>query len=218
MMDNIDKFYTMCTLDGIVGHREGEASHGFIYTTDILTQARDFVEGIAAQFKSDLRTLCDYLISRTRTEKNLEILAVVFVCLRCFLSHSIVYHCKSLATKYAEKIKRSSEDVFQELLCLTLEDDGKNFLVWDFQDEICLTSRNQQGPYNPQKYEIFAMKLLRTYRPEASNRLSLKNWCRLMMTREKNVRDCLGWEPNTNEWLLMHPSQEYLMHGPYLNR
>ncbi|MBV6625920.1 MAG: hypothetical protein KI793_23810 [Rivularia sp. (in: Bacteria)] len=98
------------------------------------------------------------------------------LCLRCYLSHSIIKGCQILAGRSS-----SNYTLFSELLSYVLNDDGSTLIVLDNNNKTQLIlNENCHTQPIPKEGNFFSVDVLRTYNPNlfnSNNSESLDNWC-----------------------------------------
>ncbi|ASC72700.1 hypothetical protein XM38_036580 [Halomicronema hongdechloris C2206] len=123
------------------------------------------------------------------------------LCLRCYISPSILQACKDQASAFAGTANR--QDTFQKLLSAVLDDDGLTLWLFD-NEEYCLLNRSDKSQSEP--YRFFGADVLSGYNYQSPGRKSLSNWAYYVTRyheRLKTVLSEVGFQRLSN-WALMN--------------
>jgi hypothetical protein len=196
----------------VVGPREEGQSpqSNFAYTTKPMAVAQELYRQLELDWAtqsldshlSDLAKKVD--CTSIEIMQEIPLSAKALTIMRCRIAYWIVENCRSLASKFSNStISPHRPQLIQDLLLCVLEDDGKQFFMWNPHTQTYYISPCGKK-YQSQQYEMFWMKVAKTYNPNAIRSKSLKNWIYLLLERQSEVRECLGWDSHSDEWLFMN--------------
>lgn len=129
--------------------------------------------------------------------------ALAGLCLRCYVSHSIVKGCEIIASKTADK------KLLQNLLPYALNDDGNTFIVVgsDAKTQLIVQKSGELQPI-PKAGNFVSIEVISSYNPQLSNSKkseSLDNWCIRRIKQNKDLQKLLleygVWVPSN--WSLL---------------
>ena len=105
---------------------------------------------------------------------TIENRALAGLCLRCYVSHTILIACRKIAA-YKPGNERPFIDV--DLFPFVLNDDGKTFIVLDRdgKNQIMLDG-NGESRLLEKEGRFFSVEIIRTYNPELNKSQKLDNW------------------------------------------
>jgi hypothetical protein len=123
------------------------------------------------------------------------------LCLRCYISESILKACKKLAYLFGNQMQFTYRDLLPFVLndngetLILIADDGKTQLIWDDNDETRVAS-----------YSFFSVKVLQTYQPNAKSKVSLDRWVYLQTKQNSEIKSFLsefGFQ-HLSDWALLN--------------
>lgn len=123
------------------------------------------------------------------------------LCLRCYVSEPILRACQKIASLFAG----NQQFTYQDLLPFVLNDDGQALILLDPEHKTQL-KLNQAGKTQPTTYKIFAVEVLRTYKPNAPSSMSLNNWAFLQTKQHPELKHFLsefGFQ-HLSDWALLN--------------
>jgi hypothetical protein len=123
------------------------------------------------------------------------------LCLRCYISPSILKSCIEQASRFAGTADRHT--IFLDLLSEILDDDGEtSFLLSDGEWYVLDEAGNRQ----PATYRCFSMEILGQYDYQSPNRKSLANWAYYVTSRHERLKSVLkqGGFQRLSNWALMN--------------
>ena len=100
--------------------------------------------------------------------------ALAGLCLRCYVSHSILIACRKIAA-YKPGHERPFIDI--DLFPFVLNDDGKTLIVLDTDGKNqIIVDGNGESRILEKEAKFFSVEIIRTYNPELSKSQKLDNW------------------------------------------
>ncbi|NEO14752.1 MULTISPECIES: hypothetical protein [unclassified Moorena] len=155
---------------------------------------------LSAQWERDIQ---DLLLSWFRAEPSTvetTSQALAGLCLRCYVSSSILKACKTLASQFCLDYRLT----YRELLSYVLNDDGKTPIILDSDGKTQLVL-NQQGQIKRGLGQFFTIDVLASYRLNSSDRLSLDNWAYRKTKQHPDIKRCLAEQglPLSSNWSLL---------------
>ena len=119
--------------------------------------------------------------------------ALAGLCLRCYVSHTILITCKQIPHIY----NVSAENLFNytDFLGLVLNDDGRALMIVDSEGTTQYTLSNHDGTTGAiaKGGELFSVEMLRKFNPNLDNHESLDNWTRRLTLHNENIKSFL-WQ------------------------
>ena len=182
------------------------------YQCSVVPTAQEFVEKLLdpktrspgstaiAPLPQDAQTI---LFSQFRTHNPTIALpdrAQAGLCLRCYVSEPILKACQKIASLFAG----DKSFTYQDLLPFVLNDDGKALVVLDADGNTQLKLDN--GGVQSATYKIFAVEVLRTYKPNSQASMSLDNWAFLQTKQHAELKNFLsefGFQ-HLSDWALLN--------------
>ena len=128
------------------------------------------------------------LYSKFITNKScddIRTIANAGLCLRSYISYSIVAACKILASRFAA----TGQLTYRDLLPYVLNDDGGMQVVLGQDGEQLVLHRN--GKLEKTEYQLFSVEMLRKFNPSAGRISSLDNWVHLQIRQNKDLKNFL---------------------------
>lgn len=126
--------------------------------------------------------------------------ALAGLCLRCYISQSILIACKKLASRFDNQCL-----TYHELLPFVLDDDGQTLILLDSDGKNQLIL-NGTGEPRPASYHFFSVEVLGTYRLNSEPKLNLNNWVHRKVRQSQDIREFLsqrGFNRSTS-WALLN--------------
>lgn len=119
--------------------------------------------------------------------------AIAGLCLRCYVSETILIACKKITHTYKPEVKEGLF-TFIDLLPFVLNDDGKALVILDGTGQT-QEILNHDGTSRPiaKEGEFFSVEILRKFNPNLSSSESLDNWTWRLTKQNQNLRLFL-WE------------------------
>ncbi|NJN39344.1 MAG: hypothetical protein HC790_12555 [Acaryochloridaceae cyanobacterium CSU_3_4] len=127
------------------------------------------------------------------------------LCLRCYVSDSILNACRKIDNLFAGQ----KCFTYQDLLPFTLNDDGETLMLLGDDDKTQL-ALDENGETRAVEYKFFSLKILQTFKPDPSNALSLKNWVYLQTKQNNEIKNFLaefGFK-NLSDWALLNRAKQ----------
>ena len=118
---------------------------------------------------------------------ELSNLAKAGLCLRCYVSHTILRACKKLANLFCA----TGQFTYRDLLPYVLNDDGSLQIVLDPNREIQLVLTNKGETQNTQ-YRLFAVEVLQKFNPNAQPEANLDKWVYYQTRQNKELKGFLS--------------------------
>jgi hypothetical protein len=109
------------------------------------------------------------------------------LCLRCYVSESILTACKQLASRFSD----GSNFTYDELLPFVLNDDGQTPVILDGAGKTQLVL-DERGDTQKTDYVFFTVEVLRTFEPNRQSRLSLENWTYCQTKQNPELKNFLS--------------------------
>lgn len=123
------------------------------------------------------------------------------LCLRCHVSYPILKACQTLASLFAG----DKQFTYRDLLPFVLNDDGKALIILDDGANTQL-KLDDSGKTQPTAYKIFAVEVLRTYKPNNQSSMRLDNWAFLQTKQHPELKAFLaefGFQ-HLSDWALLN--------------
>ncbi len=145
-----------------------------------------FSEYIALPNKDIIATLNAYFNPKI-SAVDLNNRAKATFCLRCYVSHSIVYACKKIDNLFAEDLSFT----YRDLLPFVLNDDGITAIA-AHQDGKTQLILDADGTTKIATYRIFAVDILQSYKQDSKPAMSLENWTYLRTKQNQELKKFLS--------------------------
>ncbi len=144
-----------------------------------ITTAKEFYHQI--QMHSSSITEIDFLLTSFRGNS-----APAGLCLRCYISYSILKACKRLSVLFSSNYNFSDRD----LLPFVLNDDGQRevILADDHKTQVIV---DRDGNKQPSQYKLFTVDILASYKSDDSS-MSLANWAFLQTKQNNELKQFLA--------------------------
>jgi len=128
-----------------------------------------------------------------RSASDIRERALAGLCLRCYVSQSIVTSCREIAWLYDPE---SSLSLFEDLLSFVLDDDGKTLIILDdeYENQLKLTNNNIFITPLLYSYKLFTVEIWRTFF-KPGNRIDYsisKNWIKKKILSHPEIKDLLS--------------------------
>ena len=123
------------------------------------------------------------------------------LCLRCYVSHSILSTCKKIAYMFGAQ----THFTYQDLLPFVLDDDGKTLIIVDKDGKTQLIL-DDKGKARTTTYKFFSVKILQSFKPASQSTMSLDNWAYLQTKQNpelKNFLSAFGFQ-SLSDWALLN--------------
>lgn len=123
------------------------------------------------------------------------------LCLRCYVSDSILKTCKKIAYVFGAQ----KQFIYQDLLPFVLDDDGKTLIIVDKDGKTQLII-DDNGEARTTAYKFFSVKVLQSFKPNSQSSMSLDNWAYLQTKQNPELKDFLsafGFQ-NLSDWALLN--------------
>lgn len=171
------------------------------YQSHPLLIAQSYFEQQLQQFSQTSEDTA--LLSQFREDKELSIFdrAYAGLCLRCAVSYPILKACKKLENLFGG----NRIFTYRDLLPFVLNDDGERLILLD-DDGKTQVVISRSGEVHRVAFKTFAIEILRTFKANAINRMSLDNWAYLQTKQNANLRAYLsefGFQ-NLSDWALLN--------------
>ncbi|HTL89321.1 MAG TPA: hypothetical protein VL134_07960 [Leptolyngbya sp.] len=141
------------------------------------------------------------LLSQFRESLDVLDRAQAGLCLRCSVSDPILKACKKLENLFGG----DRSFTYRDLLPFVLNDDGKRLILLD-DDGKTQVVISRSGEACRIAFKTFAVEILRTFKANALNRMSLNNWAYLQTKQNAELRAYLsefGFQ-NLSDWALLN--------------
>ena len=132
---------------------------------------------------------------------ELSSLAKAGLCLRCYVSYSILRACKKLANLFYG----TGQFTYRDLLPYVLNDDGSLQIILDRNGEVqrILT---EEGEIQSIEYQLFTVEVLQKFNPHAQLEASLDQWVYYQTRQNKDLKDFLSEQGlcTLSDWALLN--------------
>lgn len=137
---------------------------------------------------------------------DLQSQAKAGLCLRVYVSYTILSACKLLANKFSA----SGQLTYKDLLPYVLNDDGEMQVVLD-QDPKKQWIINHHGKLEQSSYNLFSVEVLRKFNPTAQSAVSLENWVHLQTRQNQELKKVLSeWGfYKLSDWALLNRARQH---------
>ncbi|UKO95942.1 hypothetical protein [Nostoc sp. UHCC 0870] len=114
--------------------------------------------------------------------------AIAGLCLRCYISKTILVACKKIASIYKSEVEALLFS-YLDFLPFVLNDDGKSLVIFDSQEQT-QQRLNNDGTTQPlaKEAEFFTVEVLRKFNPKLNSTESLDNWTWRLTKQNQNLR------------------------------
>lgn len=114
--------------------------------------------------------------------------AIAGLCLRCYISKTILVACKKIARTYKSQVEALLFS-YIDFLPFVLNDDGKSLVIFDSQEQIQQRLNNDDTTEPLAKEaEFFTVEILRKFNPKLNSSESLDNWAWRLTKQNQNLR------------------------------
>lgn len=167
-----------------------------------LTIAQEFVTSLASEVGDN--NLQDTLLSFFKDDNpcvNAINRALAGLCLRCYISNSILKECKRIDYLFSGNKQFS----YQDLLQFVLNDDGQELIILD-KDKTTQLIVDKNNQTKRSTYNLFSVKVLQSFNTDLESRMSLDNWAYLQTKQNselKNFLSELGLK-HLSDWTLLN--------------
>lgn len=196
-MNAASKFWTICQLS-LSGEGRGYELRSIPLAQTFLE--KEYSNSLSIQNKNIQAMLLSQFYS-TELECDLTKRAHAGLCLRCSISYPILKACQTIDSLFAG----NKQFTYQDLLPFVLNDDGKALAILDAEGKKQL-NLNEDGKTQSATYKIFAVEVLRTYKPCSPARMSLDNWAFLQTKQHPELKQFLsefGFQ-HLSDWALLN--------------
>ena len=181
--------------------RISPSSQGVGYKNCLVSTAQEFVQkNYGCQNGEIQAALLSYFHGK---DSNVDATsrAQAGLCLRCYVSDSILKICKKIAYVFGAQ----KQFIYQDLLPFVLDDDGKNLIIVDNDGKTQLIL-DDNGEARTSAYKFFSIKVLQSYKHNSHYSMSLDNWVYLQTKQNSEIKDFLskfGFQ-NLSDWALLN--------------
>ena len=196
-MDASSKYWTICQIS-LAHERTG-------YEHRLIPPAQEFFQrqfSAVSNFQSrDIQIALFTRFQARKTDSDVTSRAQAGLCLRCHVSYPILKACQTIENSFAG----DKPFTYRDLLPFVLNDDGKALVILDDEGTTQL-KLNSVGETQPATYKLFAMEVLRTYKPNAPTSMSLENWVFLQTKQHPELKNFLsefGFQP-LSDWAMLN--------------
>lgn len=191
------KYWTICQIS-LTREKAG-------YERRLLPSAQAFFQQLFSNFAhAQSGAIQTTLLSRfhsINSKKELISRAQAGLCLRCNISYSILKACQTIESRFTG----DKQFTYRDLLPFVLNDDGKALILLDPEKSIQLTV-DDAGEAQPSSFKVFAVEVLRTYKPSPQASKSLENWAFLQTKQHSELRAFLtefGFK-HLSDWAMLN--------------
>ena len=183
------------------------ASEKLGYKNCVIPAAQEFARNhiSIAQDEAVQSTLLSYFHAQSATVTTL-IQAQAGLCLRCYMSASILKACHTLDHLFGS----DKSFTYRDLLPFVLNDDGKTLVILDRDRKTQLVVMGDESP-QVSTYQFFSVEVLRTFKSEAQSSLSLDNWTYLRTKQNVELKRFLaefGFQ-HLSDWALLNRARPH---------
>ena len=192
-MDPLSKYWEILRID--------PGSDGYGYKQQLLPLAKEFFEIEYSHLLSDLEVRLPLSAHQHRAIQvslhtqfcngaaltELANLAKVGLCLRCYVSHVILWACKKLANQFCA----TGRFTYRDLLPYVLNDDGSLQIVLDRDRDVQLVL-TQGGELQNAEYRLFTVEVLRKFNSNAQLEASLDQWVYYQTKQNTDLKNFLS--------------------------
>lgn len=177
------------------------SSEGVGYKNCLVSTAQEFIQKNYACQTGDIQaTLISYFHGK-KYNVDATSRAQAGLCLRCYVSESILKSCKKIAYVFSAQ----KHFIYQELLPFVLDDDGETLIIVDKDGKTQLIL-DDNGEARTTAYNFFSVKVLQSFKPNSNSSMSLDNWTYLQTKQNPELKDFLsefGFQ-NLSDWALLN--------------
>jgi len=158
------------------------------YKQYVLPQAQDFFhQRIEYSQNADIQAalLSDFYAEKTGIDTISR--AKAGLCLRCYVSDSIVKACQKIDNLFGGEKSFS----YQDLLPFVLNDDGQTLVILD-RDRNTQLVVDEKGAVQTTAYKFFTVEVLRKFKHNVQSSMSLDNWAYLQTKQNPELKDFLS--------------------------
>jgi hypothetical protein len=192
--------------------------HG--YDCRLVPPAQEFLQREAFQLQRLEKKILIDLLSYFKTPAvDVFDRAGAGLCLRCYVSEPILMACRKIDRLFGDNQSFN----YRDLLPFVLNDDGKTLMVLD-PDGQTILALDAFGVAQAKTYQCFSLQILRSFRPNDQNSMSLDNWAYLQTKQNSDLKNFLsefGFQ-QLSDWALLNrarskqlaqlsPSDRYLI-------
>ncbi|NJO80551.1 MAG: hypothetical protein HC827_19960 [Cyanobacteria bacterium RM1_2_2] len=183
------------------------ASEKLGYKNCLIPLAREFVQKCIASSQGGAiqSTLLSHFHTKSATV-TARIQAQAGLCLRCYVSASILKACQTIDHLFGS----DKSFTYRDLLPFVLNDDGKTWVILDRDRKTQLVMMGDE-PLQASTYPFFSVEVLRTFKSEAQSRLSLDNWTYLRTKQNAELKQFLaefGFR-HLSDWALLNRARAH---------
>jgi hypothetical protein len=151
--------------------------------------------------RPEKKVLTDLLLCFKTPETDIDQQAYAGLCLRCYVSEPILMACRKI--DYLFGTNQSFN--YRDLLPFVLNDDGKTLMILDPKGKATLRIEPSNSP-QAQTYQCFSIQILRSFKPNSKNSMSLDNWAYLQTKQNPDLKKFLsefGFQ-QLSDWALLN--------------
>lgn len=183
------------------------ASEKLGYKNCLIPAAQEFTRNhiSSAQDGAVQSTLLSYFYAKSATVTT-RIQAQAGLCLRCYVSASILKACHTIDHLFGS----NKSFTYRDLLPFVLNDDGKTLVILDRDRKVQLVVTGDEPPQLT-THQVFSVEVLRTFKSEAQSSLSLDNWTFLRTKQNTELKQFLaefGFQ-HLSDWALLNRARLY---------
>lgn len=192
-MDTLPQYWKIYRLPSL-GNSPNASHKGYDYWHSVpaecafkslLSNHNSLRQGVTAGDKHIQQTLLELFLEKSVSNEDQ---ASAGLCLRCYISSSILYSCQKLASACAGS--SNYIQLFQDLLVAALDDDGETLFILD-NSKKPLPLKLLSTPELP-FHSFISLDILRGYNHCKPGRKSLKNWAYYTMPRNQIIKKILN--------------------------
>lgn len=181
--------------------RISPSSEGVGYKNCLVSTAQEFLQKNYGCQNGDIQAALIPYFHGTYPNIDTTNRAQAGLCLRCYVSGSILKTCKKIAYAFSAQ----KQFIYQDLLPFVLDDDGETLIIVDKDGKTQLIL-DDNGKARTTAYKIFSVKVLQSFRPSPQASMSLDNWAYLQTKQNpelKNFLSAFGFQ-NLSDWALLN--------------
>ncbi|MEO1432823.1 MAG: hypothetical protein AAFV71_27910 [Cyanobacteria bacterium J06633_8] len=181
------------------------------YKQFLVTAAREFANSKFSEMEAGDKQ--NILLSCFKGKENdSEIIkrALAGLCLRCYVSETILKGCKKLDSLFSGE----KQFTYQDLLPFVLNDDGQKLIVLDKDGKTQLTV-DDNSQVKASRYKYFSVTVLQTFDANLQSRMSLENWAYLQTKQNPELKKFLsefGFQ-HLSDWALLNKIRKQQLEG-----
>ncbi len=182
--------------------RINPAAENLGYEQITLTIAQEFVNNLVTEV--GIHNLQNSLLSLFNAQdSDVDVInrALAGLCLRCYVSESILKECKRIDYLFSG----NKQFNYRDLLPFVLNDDGQKLIILDKDGQTQLTIDNN-SEIEVSNYNFFSIAVLQTFNANLQSRMSLNNWTYFQTKQNselKNFLSELGLK-HLSDWALLN--------------